>query len=132
MTSPAVGSEFAVVNIIGAMAVRAVLTEPGLRSQRLPVTAFASNIRVRAIEWEFGLRVVIKAPLLPVDRDVALRARFAEASLMRFVFTVAVDTFFRGITEYVRLMAFTAFDFCVLAKERKAGQVVIEKYVFLP
>ena len=53
MASPAVGTEFAVVNITGTMAVRAVLAEPGLRSQRLPVTAFASNIRVRAIDREF-------------------------------------------------------------------------------
>lgn len=132
MTSPAVGSEFAVVNIVGAMAVRAVLAEPGLRSQRLPVTAFASNIRVRAVESEVGLCIVIKPPLVPVDRDMALRARCAEASCMRVTVAVAANTFFRGITEYVRLMTFSAFDFRVFAEEWKAGQVVIKKHVVLP
>lgn len=132
MASPAVGPEFAVVNIIGAMAVRAVLAEPGLRSQRLPVTAFASNNRVRAVEREGGLGIVIKPPLLPVDRDMALRTRFAEASCMRVILAVAANTFFRGIMEHVRLMTFAAFDFRVLAEERKAGQVVIKKHVVLP
>ena len=52
MTTPAVGSEFAVVNIIGSMAVGAILAEPGLHIQRLPVTAFTANVRVRAVERE--------------------------------------------------------------------------------
>jgi hypothetical protein len=32
MAAAAVGSEFAVVNIVGTMAVRTILTEPGLRA----------------------------------------------------------------------------------------------------
>ena len=96
------------------------------------MTAFASNIRVRAVEREGGLRIVIKPPLLPVDRDMALRARFAEASCMRVILAVAANTFFRGIMEHVRLMTFAALDLRVLAEERKAGQVVIKKHVVLP
>lgn len=132
MASPAVGTEFAIVNITGTMAVRAVLAEPGLRSQRLPVTAFTSNIRVRAIEREFCLCVVIKPPLQPLDRDMTLRARFTEASFMRVLVTVAADAVFRGIAEDVRFMTFATLGFRVIAEKRESGQVVIEKYVFLP
>ena len=96
------------------------------------MTAFASNIHVRAIEREFCLCVVIKAPLQPLDRDMTLRARFTEASFMRVLVTVAADAVFRGIAEDVRFMTFATLGFRVLAEKRESGQVVIEKYVFLP
>lgn len=71
MAASAVGSEFAVVNVITAMAASAFRTEACLNTQWLPMTGFAGNVDVRAFQGEFGLCVVIELPLKPVDRVVA-------------------------------------------------------------
>jgi len=63
------------------------------------MAALARNIRVRAIEHEIGLLVVIKAPLGPVDRVVAGRTGLAEAPIVRIVFAMTVCTCHRRVTE---------------------------------
>ena len=71
MATATIKSELAIVNIIGAVAVATALTNRCLYLERLSVTALTSNISVRAIEYERGLPIVIKTPLVPVDGVVA-------------------------------------------------------------
>ena len=75
---------------------------------------------------------MIEAPLQPVDRDMTLPTRFAEASFMRVILTVAADAVFVGVAENVRFMAFATLGFRMLAEKGKAGQVVVEEHVVLP
>jgi hypothetical protein len=132
MTPATVGSELAVMDVIGTMTVGAVLAQARLHSERLSVTALARDIRVRTVKREARLLVVIEQPLLPFDRVVAKRAIFTEAPLVRVVFPVAADTGIRGITEYVRVVTLATFRLCVPAQQRKTCEIVIEEDIVLP
>lgn len=67
MTPATIGTELTVVNVIGPMAIAAKTAEPHLYVQRLTVAGVAFDIGMRAIQFERGLRAVVKAPLAPVD-----------------------------------------------------------------
>lgn len=101
MTAATVGPKLAVMDIVGTMTVGAVLAQTRLRSERPAMTAFARDVRVRTVERETRLRVVVEQPLLPVDRVVAKEAFLAKPPLMRVIVAVATDAVFRGILEYV-------------------------------
>lgn len=132
MTAAAVGSELTVVNVIGTMTVRAVLAQARLRGKRLPVTALARDVCVCTVKRETRLLVVVEQPLLPVDRVVAQPAILAEATVVRVVFAVATEAVFRCVAKYVRLVALAAVGFRVFTKQRKPGEVVVEKDIVLP
>lgn len=114
------------------MAVGTFLAEPGLCSQRLPVTAFTANIRVRAVEREIRLCLVIEAPLQPVDRNMTLPARFPEASFVRVTLTVTADAVFLGVLENVRVVASIALLIGMNAEQWESRQIVVEEDVVRP
>ena len=65
MATAAVQAEFAIVNVIGAMAVTAAVPRFLHRYQRTAMTVIAGNIDMRAVNGEAGLSVVIKQPQVP-------------------------------------------------------------------
>lgn len=71
MASAAVGAELPVVDIVARVAIAATAAQCGLYSERLPVAGIAGNRAVRTVKAECGLRVVVEAPLRPVDRCMA-------------------------------------------------------------
>ena len=101
MAAAAVEAELAVVNIIGTMAVPAALTKRRLHGERLPVATLTRDVDVGAIEHKPRVPVMIELPLLPVHRVVALRALVSEATAMRVIVAVALDTECRRIVEHL-------------------------------
>lgn len=132
MAAATVGSELAIVDVVGTMTVGAVLAQTRLRSERLAMAAFARDVRVCAVERETRLRVVVEQPLLPVDRVMAKEAVLAKPPLVRVVVAVTTDAVFRGILEYVRVVTLATFRLCVLAQQRKTREIVIEEHIVLP
>ena len=132
MTAGAVGSEFAVVNIVRFVAIGTVTAQLHLGCQRLPVARFAINARVCAFELESSLCVVIENRLPPIDRVVAQRALFAEASVVAVVFLVAVDALLGRVPEHMRVMTILALALIVLSEQGEAGQAMVEEHVVLP
>jgi len=115
MAAATVGSELAIVDVVGTMTVGAVLAQTRLRSERLAMAAFARDVRVRAVERETRLRVVVELPLLPVDRVMAKEAVLAKPPLVRVIVAVATDAVIRGILEYMRVVTLATLRLCVLA-----------------
>lgn len=60
MATPAVTTEFTVVDVIGSMAIGALLAKGNLRSQRPQVTVFAIDFAVCSLEFEVRLRIVVE------------------------------------------------------------------------
>ena len=92
MTSAAVETEFAVVNVIGTMTVGASASEPRLRNQGSPVTAVAWNFEVRALQGKVRLPIVVELPLQPVHGVVAQGTIFREAVCVWIAVPMALDT----------------------------------------
>ena len=132
MAPSAVGSKFAVVNVIAAMAAAAVRSQARLNDQWLPMAGFAGDIDVCAFEGKCGLHIVIKLPLQPVDRVMAGSAGVSESPLMRILLPVTVDAGSWRILEYVGIMATLAFHFRMRSEQREPRQVMIEEYVIRP
>ena len=132
MTALAVRAEFAIMNIVIAVTVRALLPEPCLAGQRLPVASFTTDIGMRSVERKLRLRSVIELPLFPVNGVVAARACFAESTVVGIVVTMTVDALFRRVPEYVGFVTIAAFCFRVFAEEGEASQVVVKEYFLFP
>lgn len=132
MTTAAVEAELAIVNVIGAMAIGTAAAESRLLRQGAPVTALATDITVRAVENEAGLRIVIELPLRPVDRVMAQRAILIETACMGVHFAVAVDTVLWRVAKDLRFMAGIAFRLGMRTEQWKPGQAVVEEDVVLP
>lgn len=132
MATATVRPELTIVDVVGTMAICTVSTEARLRSEFLPVTALTRDVRVRAVEREAGLCVVVEQPLLPVDRVMAQCTIFAEAPLVGVTLTVATDAVLGRIAEHVRRVALAAVGFRVPAEQREAGEIVVEEDVVLP
>ena len=132
MATPAVEAEFAVMDIIGAMAIAAAPAEFCMRGERLPVAIVAGHRGVRSEQWKVGLPVVVETPLLPVHRVVTCGAVVFETALVRVVVTVAVDAGGRSVVEDLRLMTVLALRFRMFSQQREPGQAVIEENLLLP
>jgi hypothetical protein len=68
MAPTAIEAKFAVVNIIGTMAIIAAAAQSHLDVKRLPVAGVAIRVAVRTVQGERRLLVVIEAPPGPIDR----------------------------------------------------------------
>ena len=132
MAASAIRPEFAVMNVIRLVAIGTVAAESHLRLQWLPMTGFTVDASVCPVEPESGLCIVIEKCLLPLDRVVAKRALFAEASAVGIVLLVAVNALLRRVAEHVRVMTLGAVLLVVFAKKREAGQAMVEKDLVLP
>lgn len=115
MATTTVRTEFAVVNIIGQVTVRATIAGLAHRGKRAAMAAFACNASVRAVQLEVGLRIVIEQPQVPGDRVVTRLAVAFKNTFMVVVFEVAVDTGVGSVREELRLMTVIAFNVRVFA-----------------
>ena len=117
MAAAAIGAEFAVVLIVGPVAVAAAATDALHRLQGAAVTVGAGDVDVRAIEPERRLRVVIEQPQVPRHRVVTSRAPVPEVvAVRRLGLFVALAADGLGVGEYLGLMALFAFLVLVLAE----------------
>jgi len=116
MASTAVESELSVVDIVAGMAVGAAPAKFHLGMQRLPVAGIAANGAVSAVQHKRCLRVVVEAPLGPVDRRMASRAIVRETITVRVVVRVAGAAFFRGVAKYLGLVTGRTFRVRMLAE----------------
>ena len=101
MTASAIEAEFTVVHVIGAMAIGAAASQPGLSGQGAPVAGVALHVEMRTLQRKVGLPVVVELPLQPVHRVVAQGAVVREAVLVRIAVAVALDTLRGRIAEYM-------------------------------
>ena len=92
MTSAAVESEFAIMNIVRLMAVCASASQPRLRNQGPPVTAVAWNLEMSTLQGKVRLPVVVELPLQPVHGVVAQGTILREAIRVRVAVAMALDT----------------------------------------
>jgi hypothetical protein len=68
MAPTAIEAELTVVNVVGAMAIVAAVTQPHLDVERLPMAGSAINVAVCTVQWERRFLIVIEAPPGPIDR----------------------------------------------------------------
>lgn len=92
MTTPAIGAEFAIVNVVRAMTVAATAIDGFHLDQRHAVTVVARDLDMGTIEREVCLQVVIEGPDVPGDRVVTGIAAIREIAFMRVVVAVAGNT----------------------------------------
>ena len=89
MAPATIEAEFAVVDVVSAVAVGAAASEPHLGRDRAAMTGLAGHVTVRAGQFEIGLRVMVELPLQPVDRVVAQSAIIREALCVWIHFRMA-------------------------------------------
>lgn len=132
MATTTVGTEFAVMYVVGTMAVPATSVDGLHLVQRYSVAVVASDIDVSAIKWELRLCIVIEGPNVPGYRVVAGTAAIQEIAVMWVIITMArsAPTLFTG--ECLRCMTTVAFLFFVHTVQRESAQVVIKKRRVLP
>lgn len=127
MTTATVGSELTIVYIVGQVTIGTAITGFSHRLERTPVTAFTSDLDVRAVQFKLSLYVVIKQPQVPGDRVVTRFAVALKDTFVIVVVPVAVDAGTGSVRELLRLVTILTANIRVLAKQRKCRQVVIEK-----
>lgn len=132
MAAATVESELAIVNIIRPVAVAAAIAESQLHLERLAVAALARDSRVRAVQGEAGLLVVVEPPLSPVDRVVAAGAVLAEATVVWIFVAVAAGAIVGCVAEHVRVMALRALELGVRTEQRKLRQAMVEENIVRP
>ena len=120
MTAAAVGTKFAVMDIVGQVAVGTAVAGFAHRRQRATVATPAGDIDMCTMQFKVGLRIVIEQPQVPCDRVVTGFAIALVDAMVVVVLEVAVDTAAAGINKYLRGMALTALDIGVLAEQREA------------
>lgn len=132
MAAAAVGAEFTVVYVVGAMTVTATSVDGFDFCKRHTVTVVATDLDVSAVQREVGLQVVIKGPDFPRDGVMAGITAVTHIAFVRVIVAVtgnAVDSFIR-----IRLARMTTvtFLFLVHTVQREARQVMVEKHRVLP
>ena len=116
MTAFAVAPEFAVVDVAGLVAVRAVASELRVPVKGSPVTGLTGDVAMCAGQGKVGLAVVIKRRSLPFDRVVAESAVVAEEAFVRVIIVMTVSTVFRRVAEDMRFMAGIAFGIVMFSE----------------
>lgn len=94
------------------------------------MTTFALELKVCAIELEFGTLVVIEVPNCPSTGVVAGFALHAKHFFMLVVLFMATIAIAGSVFEAIALVAVAAFNRNVLADQRETGLVVVKAGVF--
>lgn len=89
MAAAAVGTKFAVMDVVRAMTVAAVPVDALDLVQGYSMAVVAGDLDMSAVQREVGLLVVIEGPDVPGNGVVAAVAAIPEISSMRIVVTVA-------------------------------------------
>lgn len=92
----------------------------------------AGYVHVGALEQEVRLNVVIKEPEIPGDRVMTGVTVVGENPIVVIVLNMAANTRLIRIDIDLGFMAIDTFDISMLAEQRKACQVMIEKRRILP
>ena len=129
MTTPAVGPELAVVNIIGPVTIAAATSEAFHGAQWLPVAVIACGVDMRAAQRETGLQVVIELPCVPVHRVVAAGAIAGETAVVRVLIRVAIRARRGGIPKHLRVVAGIAIRLGMFAKQLKPRKGMVKPTV---
>lgn len=126
MAAAAVGAELPVVHVVRTMTGAAAGRRPGTHCRRVCVTGVTGKGRMRAVQWEAGIAVVIEGGCLPRIARVAVAALGPEGAFVRIVVCVAAAAVPRGVLEAGIGMAGAAGDGRMQAQQRKVGKVMIE------
>lgn len=132
MAAAAVESKFAIMDVVGTVAVSAAPSKLRLDTQRLPMAGFAGEFDVSTVKDEVRLQVMVELPLLPVDRVVAPGTVLVESAAMWIVLAMTLDAGSWRIPENLRFVTVVAARVAVHTEERKARQTVIEEDVVGP
>ena len=89
MATTTVGTEFAIMHVVGTVAVSATAVDAFHFVERYSVTVIASDVDVSPFKRKLRLRVVIERPNGPGNRIVAGIAAIQEIALMRVIIIVA-------------------------------------------
>lgn len=89
MATTTVGTEFAVMDVVGTMTVPATVADGFHIVERYSVAVVASDIDVSPIERKRSLRVMIEGPDAPGYRVVAGIAAIRKVAVMRVIIIVA-------------------------------------------
>lgn len=125
MTTAAVGSETAVMDIPALMAIAAYLRGAGRVSVRL-VATIAGEIRMGALQLETGFLFMIKLPQIPGIGRVTTAAGLAQSPFMGVIGPVATDAR-AGRTDVLTfdMTALTGNDL-MHANQRKGREIMVE------
>ena len=132
MAAPAIRAELAVMDVVGAVAVRATTAEAHLLLQRPSMAVVAGDVDVCPEQGERRLRIVIESPGRPADRVMTLAAVVAEPAAVVVILAMTVAACRRCVFEDLRNVTGIALLLGVPAKQRKRGQIVIEEHVLSP
>ena len=116
MAAFAVTPEFAVVDVVGFVAIRAVASELCVPVKWSPVTGLTGDVAMSTGQGKVGLTVVIKRRFLPFDRVVAESAVVAEEAFVRVIIVMTVSAAFRRVAEDMRFMAGIAFGIVMFSE----------------
>ena len=71
MATPAVGTEFAVMDVVGPVTVAATAVESRDLVEGCSMAVIAADVYVGTVQRKVGLQIVIEGPDIPGDRSVA-------------------------------------------------------------
>lgn len=122
----ALGTESPVMTIIDAVATHAGGGQAHAALDRVTVAGVAVNLAVGAVEWKFGLPVVIEVPDLPVAGVVAGLAQDAAPPLVLVFALVAGNAIALSVLEPRRFVALLAVGSKMAAGEREPRAAVVK------
>ncbi len=93
MATGTVYAELSIVSVVPAMTAAAIPRHRAPFAGRPHMTGKATEIRVRAIDPEVGLGIVVKGPDAPVIGRMAIGALVAQVSLVHVIRPMAIDAF---------------------------------------
>ena len=99
MAATAVGTEFTIVDVVGAMTVAATTVNGFDFCQGHAMTVVTTHLDMRAVEREVSLQVVIKSPDVPGNRVMAAVTSVFKIAFVRVVVLMAGDT----VDRFVRI-----------------------------
>jgi hypothetical protein len=132
MAAAAVGAEFTVVDVVGAMTIAATSIDGFDFCKGHTMTVVAADLDVSAIQREVGLQVVIKGPDFPRDGAMTGITAVTHIAFVRVIVSVAGNAIYGLVRVGLACMAAITFLFLVIAMQRESRQVMIKENRVLP
>src|SRR6185369_1154934 len=128
----AIAAELAAMHVILAMACGAGSIRDLVRRELHVVAGLAGRTRVRAVQGEIRVPVVVEGPGTPSGGVVATLTRAPQTALVSVVVRVAGVARGRRVLECLRFVAVVAGCFGMRAEQREVREIVIESDALLP
>jgi len=122
-----VKSKFAIMNVIGAVAIPTTGTQTFHCRKRASVTVVATHFSVSPFQQEACLRLVIKHPIIPGNRVVARLTIIREHPFVRVILNMTTCACALGIVKNLCLVTGSALELVMFTQQRKQGQAVVEE-----